>query len=162
MSAEHPKSIFSQETWKGENGDSGLRNLHGAFMTLLAMNHLQRHENNRTSDQRELRIKAAAINFNNLYNIQAKAKNHEYISPREAEVLKRVNYDIDREILRGILRAFESTVKNNIFHPDCLINKQSHMREIFVYISENITELRGWEQFPSIQRELEKMNIKLI
>ena len=110
MSRRHPESFFSSTTWKGEKGNGGLRNLYGTFAHLLAESHLSRSEETRTNPQAEIRRKAAQINFSRLYVIGAKIKNNEYVSDEEKRVWERVNYDIDREVLRSLLRAFDSTV----------------------------------------------------
>jgi hypothetical protein len=159
--SKHPESYFSDETWKGETGDSGLRNLYHLFSYLLARYGVARHQDQKTAKQRAIRTKAAEHNFNRMYNIGSRIKNGDYVSKEERKVWERVNYDINREVLRARLRAFSSSVLEQKHHPEVLTNHQSHMTDIFQYISDHMTELEQWGEFPSIVRVLKQMEINL-
>lgn len=161
MANNHPESIFSSTTWKGsenEHGNGGLRNLHGLFSWLLFRHHLDRRENTKTLEQQAIRRQAADTNyFNSIFKIGSSIKNNEYITPEEKKTWERVNYDINKEVLRGILRIFDKIVlKQKKTHP-CLKNKQSSMTEIFEYIQNHLKEIREWDEFELIQRYLEKV-----
>lgn len=160
MSRRHPESIFSNQTWKGEDGNGGLRNLYGTLTYLLAQSYLERRQERKTRDQTELRRKAAEINFQRLYNIGARINNGEKITEEEKEVWLRVNYDINKEVLRSLLRAFDSTVIKAKYHPKCLDDKQSSMLELFDYIKTHQSKLEKWPHFEKIQTRLEQMNIR--
>ena len=159
MARKHPESIFSTQTWKGEDGNGGLRNLYGAFAHLLAISHLNRKEETETNQQRELRREAAYTNFSRLYAIGARIKNNEYVTEKERTVWLQVDYDVNREVLRSLLRAFDSTVLKQKIHPEILDDKQSSMVELFAYIEKNKRALKSWENFSKIEAQLKRMNI---
>jgi len=159
MSRRHPESIFSSLTWKGEDGNGGLRNLYGTLAYLLAENHLARNQERKTYDQAAVRRKAAERNFQRLYVIGAKIQNNEYVSEEERKIWEEVEYDVNKEVLRAILRAFDSTVIKAKYHPKFLDDKQSGMIEIFDYIKKHQTKIEEWKHFSKVETQLQRMGI---
>lgn len=159
--SKHPESIFSDTTWKGENGNQGIRNLYGLFSYLLAIGNISRYQNQPTPEQAEVRKKAAKINLERMYSIGARIKNGDYVSTQEKIVWERVNYDINREVLRSRLRAFEYSVMKSIDVPEILSDKQSHMTDLFKYIIDHLDKLETWDNFPGVIRTLEDLGITL-
>lgn len=159
--SKHPESIFSDTTWKGENGNQGVRNLYGLFSYLLAIANTTRYQDQRTKEQTEIRKKAGKTNLEQMYSIGARINNGDYVSSQERIVWQRVNYDINREVLRSRLRAFEYSVMKSKHIPEVLEDKQSHMTDLFKYILDHLDKLKTWDNFPGVIRTLEDLGISL-
>lgn len=161
MSKRHPESFFSSKTWKGENGDQGLRNLYGTFAHLLAIYGYARQEKEKTREQREIRVKAAQINLSRMHNIGARINSGEAVSEEERQVWESVNYDIQKEVLRSRLRAFHISELDARYYPDALSDHQSSMVDIFAYILANIEKLKKWSHYEAIVSDFSKLGISI-
>ena len=157
----HPESIFSDTTWKDTDGSGGLRNLYNLFYSLLVMYNMPRRLDEKTEDQRKIREKAALINLSQMYSIGSRIQNDDYVTPEERVVWERVNYDINREALRGRLRAFDTAVLHAMDHPTVLTDHQSNMKNIFAYIQDHQAALETWSGYQGVVLTLEKMGISI-
>lgn len=151
---------FCPITWKGEDGNHGLRNLYNLFFTLLSFYNQPRSQDEKTEEQRKIRRRAAELNFSRIYEIEARINDGNYVQPEELKVWKSVNYDIYREVLRARLRAFHSCVIGKEY-PDELQDRQSSMIQIYSYITLHHEELKKWQGYQNIVDILQKMGITL-